>query len=68
LAIFKFNDTATFAQHVLVAEDYAYIHQEACKKDSCHLEKECKMAIIAYKEKQVVGAREKIALKEQQRL
>jgi hypothetical protein len=26
LAMFKFNDTAAFVQHVFVAEDYAYSH------------------------------------------
>ena len=67
LAMFKFNDTAAFVQHIFVAEDYAYACQEACKMDSNHLERERKAAIIAYKEKQVVERRAKIVLKEQQK-
>ena len=54
LAMFKFNNTAAFVQHVFVAEDHAFVRQEACKRDGGHLERDCKDAIVAYRQNQVV--------------
>lgn len=67
LAMFKFNDTKAFAQHVFVAEDHTYVRQEARKRDCSHLERDRKAAIIASKTEQIVERQEKAAVKEQQK-
>jgi len=48
-------------------DDYAYVRQEAHTKDSSHLEREHHAAAVAYKDKQIVQRKEKIALKGQQK-
>lgn len=67
MAMFKFNDTASFVRHVFVAEDHAYARQEARKKDSSHLERDWKIALAEAKDKQVADNKAKAALKAQQR-
>ena len=46
---------------MLKKEDFAYVHAEARKRDSSHLEEKCKAAIVAFKHQQVVGKRSKKA-------
>src|ERR1700722_17118760 len=64
LAMFKFNETATFVQDVFVAEDYAYVCKEACKRDGAHLER---AALVAYKDMQIAKQRAKMAQRTEQR-
>jgi len=67
LAMFKFNETATFVQDVFVAEDYAYVRKEARKRDGAHLERERKAALVAYKDMQIAKQRAKMAQRTEQR-
>ena len=61
------NQYALFVHNFFVAEDYAYVREEACKKDGSHLERERKAAVVAYRDKQVAEKREKAALKAQKK-
>jgi cation transport regulator ChaB len=65
LAMFKSNDTAIFVQQMFLKEDHVYVHEEARKRDSSHLEQACKAAITAFKNKQVADRRQKMAEKAQ---
>ena len=65
LAMFKSNETAAFVQKMFGKEDHAYVHEEACKKDSSHLEQACHAAIIAFKNKKIADRRQKMAEKAQ---
>ena len=65
LAMFKFNNTAAFVEHIFVTEDHAFVCQEAHKRDRGHLEREHKAAIVAFKEKQIAERRKKMIQKEQ---
>jgi len=67
LAMFKFNNTAVFVQDIFVEEDHAYVWQEVRKRDGGHLEQKYKLALIAYKDKQVVQRWEKVWQKVQQK-
>ena len=67
LIMFKSNDTAAFAHHMLKTEDHAYVYTEARKRDSSHLEEKRKAAIVAFKHQQVVGKRSKQAHKAQEK-
>jgi hypothetical protein len=67
LAMFKFNDTSQFVLQTFMSDDHAYVRQEACTKDSSHLEKQLQAAAIAYKDKQITQRKEKTALKGQQK-
>ena len=63
LAMFKSNDTAAFVQKMFVKEDHVYVHEEACKRDSGHLEQARQAAIIAFRNKKVADQRQKMAEK-----
>ena len=60
---FKSNDTAAFVQKMFVKEDHVYVHEEARKRDSGHLEQARQAAIIAFRNKKVTDQRQKMAEK-----
>jgi hypothetical protein len=65
LTMFKSNETATFVQQMFVEGDHVYVHEQARKRDSHHLEKAHKAAIIAFKSKQIADRKQKMADKAQ---
>jgi len=67
LAMFKFNNTANFVHHVFIAEDHAYVRQQARIKDTSHLERSRKAKLVAHKDQEIEERREKMTKKMQQK-